>query len=437
MSAIASKYFIRVRRYPTFLTYCLFSLMGAFLVFFYITHLVDSRWIIIGTLAPMIAAVCFYYPPVSVIFIFADFPLQQILGPNSQPQLLSIFIFTLMLFNVSFVSNWKTASYNKKIILFFIVFLFFVVQSEWWNTNATFSDYQSRYIAYGFFILVALQIKNMKDQKVILWSLTGLGTILSIWNIFQGSKPTHSMPVWTYAQDPNYTSCWIGIGIVFLCANLINFEKLTNFYKSLVLILLLINLYAITLLASRGVSIAIFLTIIVMLIHRFRNPLKMLTIVTCFIIIFSQIYTLPVFDTLRMRFENNTALDAGSRLPLALTAVDYLENTGIRELFLGGGTGSASYTMGHLEKSESGVENTHNTFLEFGMDYGIISLCILLALLTLLLRQNLLRASIVGQAFTGILIFIVICGFSLSPLRTIEGWIVLGIMLPKFSDTYS
>lgn len=439
MSAIASKYFTRLRKYPTFLTYCLWSLLGAFLVFVYVTHFVDMQWIIFFPLAGLIIIGCVYYPPATVIIILAEFPLQQIAGSVNHTFFLRYLILALMLFNVGFVSHWKMGSYNKKIILVFIVFLFFVVQSEWWNINANFVNYVNRYTLFVLFILAALQIKKLKDQKVILWSLAALGTILSIWCIFQGANSIHSTLIRSYdgnvLLDRNYASFWIGLGIVFLFAHLINHSTTLDYRKIFVLVLLIINMFAIISLASRGVSIALLFTIIVMLIFRFRNPLKILIIISFFIILFSQIYALPVFDPMRVRFEENSTADAGGRIPIALSGIDYLENAGIRALFFGSGTNSANYTMGDLRKS-GGIINPHNTFLEIAMDYGIIGLCTLLVLITLLLRQNLLRVGIVGQAYTGILIFIVICGLSINPLSIITGWILLGIMLPNYSDSF-
>jgi hypothetical protein len=226
--------------------------------------------------------------------------------------------------------------------------------------------------------------------------------------------------------------CNIGLGVIPAIAWMMGSLRLKSMPLKIILLgLILVNLLGILSLVSRGTSIAMAVTIVAMLAFRFRKIWQLLIVGLLLAYTIPLIYTLPIFDPLKKRFEEKgaTVEELGGRRVLAERAFEHIGNCGPVAWCIGEGTGA------NFDKLQAA---THNMYLSLFIDYGLMGF----------LSMGFIGVSVLWRSFFeekgwwryslfGSMLLILLCGFGIEPYADYYVWIILGTLMPSLRKTPS
>lgn len=205
--------------------------------------------------------------------------------------------------------------------------------------------------------------------------------------------------------DPNYFGAVLGYGVI---ASFIALQKWPNMQKKVkysIVITLLLSLYTILLIASRGIFLAIVASVLILFFNGSLSINKKLSLF--FMMLFGAFifYQLGFFDLIILRFISDAG-DAGGRTEIWLPRMTafFNECTPLQWLF-GIGT-DASMTLGTNQ-----YVGFHNDYLAILVRYGIVGFVCLLGLLFKPFIDSCRDKGLVKVA----LLYLALCMFSIEP----------------------
>lgn len=142
--------------------------------------------------------------------------------------------------------------------------------------------------------------------------------------------------------------------------------------------------YALLLLASRGMTIALGVAVIAMFVHAATRDRRVLRVAVLLLAVAGLGLLLPGGGGLLQRFEGESVSSAGDRTPIWAVTIDALEDGNLAELAVGNGFNSSQKVV----KDATAVHtSTHNAYLAMGYDYGLLGLLAFLAIHVLVLLR--------------------------------------------------
>jgi len=235
------------------------------------------------------------------------------------------------------------------------------------------------------------------------------------------------------SADSNYLSMLIGLGVLPAIALA---KHLAEGGRRLALILTMlcvpICLLSVGLLASRGIMIALVVGFMPMILGVARNKRGWIIFVIALIIVIAMLNWLGVYQGgeievfRRFSAEIRPGNPLGQRYTLAQIAWEaFAERPALSKLF-GGGPYSNFLAVGR--KTPEGWMHTHNAFLEYLLDYGLIGVGLFLALFWLAFRSAVSADADVRFLLLSQFAFLAVCCMSINPFVHLSAVISLGLI---------
>lgn len=304
---------------------------------------------------------------------------------------------------------------------------------------------------YGLvFILTLRGILNTEKRQytfvLLLWCYCLMHTIwymLHGQNIFSfGNEETRLLAVnsvliensdsFRGGLDPNYFGYLMGTG-AFLSVLFYYFYDYfkpsipikisSGLAKYILIVLSVIQLLFAVKGLSRGVSLAIIFTSVILLLTLQKQVRKYMGIIAVMLFLSYAILQMGIIDALLGRFQS---AESASRSALALTVINAIWTYGgVTSFIFGCGTDFPWYYY-TVEYHNVSFYSTHNSWLDLGMSYGLIWLSLFFIIIYKRLRIHWVNRSNPLSVIKVIMFtFVFLIGLSLEPLRSQLGWLIL------------
>jgi hypothetical protein len=230
-------------------------------------------------------------------------------------------------------------------------------------------------------------------------------------------------------NDPNYLALYLCLGLG-PCLSLAAFTEVAErkvMYRSLLLVSSICIVIGVVLTTSRmGIFVVAMMITLVLIRLMVTRPLKFIVVAGSLILLSIYLYEpvtgLPVIVEMRDRLKSNDVTTASDRTNIAVKAMNAFGDMGIGQKLFGGGS-QANYTL------TNGV-NTHNGFLEYLLDHGILGAGFLVCLFIVsALSVRSIQNLPLSVATWSVWLTLFICTFSLSPFVRAWGWVALAPLL--------
>ena len=284
-----------------------------------------------------------------------------------------------------------------------------------------------RVFAYVFGLLVALQFGSWRGLRPVLVASVLTGVTISIWVInasiqagfrYRGDIPT----------DQNVVTFFIGFGAIVALAAAVDLVGRRGRLNQLLVLLLALApmLYAIMLLASRGVTIALVLAVLAIIGRSVLLDVRKLGVVVLVVAMGAGTVVLPGGESLLERFALEDTDTGNERLPIWEETVEAFTQGNAYALVLGQGFGTSREVV---QRGFGALTSTHNAFLQILYEFGVIGIALFIGLhMFLLVRAFRLRDGY-GLVMFGLLWYLIGANLTLNAPDGFMYWTALGVTM--------
>jgi hypothetical protein len=327
---------------------------------------------------------------------------------------------TPQFFVAAFIAGW----------MFLLAFTFGAPEGTIWEpTVIAFAS------GLAFQLLVRRRNSHLSAWAAVAMSSMLLAAMIVTITLTSETVLVHGLGKEEAIADPNYLAMMIGLGIG---PALILAKSLADGKRRLLAALALLGgalcFFGVVLLASRGVLIALTVSLIPVFLLYVRTMRTSTTVILLLIGLAAAsggIYWLAEYQggeiEVIQRFDpSSKQVDpTGDRLPLARAAFGAFADAPLSAQLFGKGPYSNFVSVGRIVGT--GWTHTHNAFLEYLLDYGVVGLGAILLLLWLAFRSALAAEQEVRFLKYSQLCFLMVCSLSLNPFGLLPAVIVLGL----------
>ena len=283
----------------------------------------------------------------------------------------SISFYIIILLGFAFFSSIRKMVLPS--IIFIIVFVLMTVVDI--ITQGGFARPTTR-VAMCLLAFVIIMGDGEKSNEHMPYAFMIIAIVLSYWSIFRPEarmQAAHAVEgfeevgVWT---DPNYIGCMIALGAV-VAINELMLRKKTLLKTIFSTITLLLSIFALAYLASRGAIITLMAGTIVLVL--FDNKAKMLKKLLFMMLMASFLvfmYKSSYFDLAIARFQDESMVTGTSRTIIWQQKLDAFFNEGSLMNWLFGFGHIGGFEIGHFGQARA----FHNDFVAALVEYGFVGL---------------------------------------------------------------
>lgn len=227
------------------------------------------------------------------------------------------------------------------------------------------------------------------------------------------------------AVNQNDVSFLAGFGVLTLLSVLVA-RRLSLWQAVAVWAGVAAGVYALLLLASRGMSIAFTMAALTILgrslLPARRSVPILLAIATAGVVLVN----LPGSDALLVRFHGANVSTANDRLPLWTASLHDVENSSLPVIVFGRGFASS---MDLIRKVNPSLTSTHNVYIQMLYDFGVLGLVVFLSIhLTLLLRFWRERTAMTLYG-ASMIVFMLMADLTMTASDRFLYWVALGYLI--------
>ena len=367
-------------------------------------------------------------PALTVLTFLLGYTLQRSVLYGSSIEGLYYPIYALMFLNIFLLVISRRFTLPVQLASLYFSFYFvallglFNLYSEW-DRNIT-----QQLFVYGLGLLVFLQFKTRKSFYVVYWGQALLSLYISAWTI---STALQGGLTWRggISGDQNNVSLIIILGMLPLVTTIFAERTVSSMVKLLSWLGLGVGMYALFILASRGMTSAFVFTLVALGARAFRSPKRVLSILLGASLITLTLMQLPGTNILFERFsETDDVAAAGGRVQLWGISLDIVRESEPTKLVLGHGFRASRVLVG--QGTVAGTEeSTHNSYLQMLIDFGIVGLGFFLALHAAALRLLWARSDTLSLYASGCVVFLLLSALTLNLADNFLYWIFLGYAL--------
>ena len=303
-------------------------------------------------------------------------------------------------------------------------FLVVVVASFAGFTEPIGFDVLQRVVAYAVGPLVMLQFAGDRGLRVVLDSAVVSGIVVATWVIVESVQAGFAYRG-DVDVDQNVVSLFIGLGLVVGLARAMA-PAAHRRDAWAIAGLWLANaamLYAILLLASRGVAVALAIAALAVVGRAAaRRPARLALLLVAAAAVYGATL-LPGGDGLIERFSEDTVTSGNDRLPIWIGALRSYAAGDFGDLLLGNGFGSSWFAV---QRVFGGLTSTHNAYLQLLYEFGLVGLGAFLALHALLVVRSFRVAEPYGAPMFGLLAFLLGANLTITATDGFMYWTALG-----------
>jgi len=278
-------------------------------------------------------------------------------------------------------------------------------------------------ISYTFIIAILLLFftSNQSKKDINLWSFCFVlaSLVLSILFIFNRDKfamDYHGIGLeQTTWMDPNYFGVVIGMGGVIALLDLVDrnddVENATKplYIKIVYIVTIVLSLFTLVLNASRGALLATGMALVLTIMSTKGNLYGKIVLTITIIISLVYIYRNSFFDFLMYRLENEDVEGANGRYIIWERKIDSFFNGNFFSIIFGNGY-QGGLSLGYTNKI-----GTHNDFVGFLVEYGIIGLFLFLQMIIKPVFHVIKNKENVTKVLV-LMLFLSICCFTIEPI---------------------
>jgi O-Antigen ligase len=333
-------------------------------------------------------------------------------------------LYILMLFNAVVGLVTRRVKVSSSVVIVYLLFYALVIISLFQiSTGVNFELFQKLFI-YLLGLIVSFQFNSEKA----FWSLarvqTWSGLIVAVWVVVNSIQDGFAGRGISEINQNNVATL-IAFGLIPLFATQLSgqaalWRRLAGW------LLLALGIYAMLLLASRGMTVAVGMALILMFARILNNPRRSVPLILLATVGALALASLPGSNNLAERFTQADVASANGRTPLWGAAIREIETASPTQLLFGHGI---NYSWIVTNRVVGFFYSVHNTYLQMTLEFGLVGLGLFLALhfivLRLLWRFN-DGLSLYGMGATTFLLF--------SNLTNVAAdaffyWVTLGAML--------
>jgi O-antigen ligase len=233
-----------------------------------------------------------------------------------------------------------------------------------------------RMISLALPILVCMQISGPGDRKWLALSMWVTSIVLSVVAITIGFSIGFSSRAGSFGTidtNENHQSAIIAGGVITGYWFLLTKElKLPVIFKLCILVSSILCMYALLLLASRSIFVAVILASVFTLVAYFKVDFKKMVVGALFIgLAVFMLSLLPGTNMIVNRFGDADVKNLNDRAPLWALCIKSFDNADLIYQIFGQGVTSSSWLP---QRYSSDTNSVHNSFLQILVEYGIFGL---------------------------------------------------------------
>ena len=317
--------------------------------------------------------------------------------------------------------------FRPSVVIPYALFML-IVAGSFLGFNGT-VDFQlmQRLIAYLFGLVILLQPSSKQGLGVIAGGAIVASTTVASWVVVRAAQGGFGYRG-DINIDQNVVAFEVGIGLVMVAALLIHFinRRTSGARLIAVMLLLTLHLYSFMLLASRGVSIALGISLVAMLVRGVRDSRRALLFVALLAVVVGAALVLPGGQELVQRFQGERVQTASGRIPIWETTVSSYTDSNVLNVLLGHGFNSSKSLV---ERHFVLLSSTHEAYLEMLYEFGIIGLALFLAMHAVLVVRGWSLRNAHGMLLFGLVWFLLGADLSLDVPDGFLYWIGLGFAM--------
>jgi hypothetical protein len=360
----------------------------------------------------------------TVSSFFLAFAVQTTLLAGFEMRGLYYPIYLLMLVNAVLGLVSGRVRVSPSFLIPYLLFLIVMTMSLFNLATASNFEVYQRLFIYLLGLCVFFQFASGQAFQTLMQVQMWAGLVVALWVIFtawQGGFGDRGIA----GVDPNNVTATIALGVVPLFAWLM--VGRVNLWRRLAGWLLLgLTLYASLLLASRGVTVALALSLVVMAARVLHHPRRSVPLIIVAVLGVVLLANLPGSTNLVERFGQSDVTSANGRVPLWNAAVQEVLGSSPLELLFGHGF---NYTLIVTSRVVGFLYSVHNTYLQLLLDVGLLGLGLFLSLHLMVLNALWRRSDALALYGVGTIVFLLFINLTLQAADGFLYWIALGTCL--------
>lgn len=297
----------------------------------------------------------------------------------------------------------------------FFVFLLYVLFVDLVTQGHISRLFSKMFICILTYLCVKDRLDRCKTPMEIAFMVCSI--ILSYWTLFRldaRMRTIHAVEGMDEAAgwtDPNYLGCIIGLGGLIAIKELISASK-SEIPRILSIITIVISLFALAYLASRGAILALAAGAVILFTFskRTKSSYKVLFVIAMSALLFFM-YQSSVFDALEARFTSDTMATGTGRTEIwAIKLSSFFNDGNILNIIFGYGQ-EKGFELGNFGRARA----FHNDFIAFLVEYGFVGLILFLSALSYPVRR---ASRSIRNTILGFVTFIAVAGLTLEPISS-------------------
>jgi O-antigen ligase len=291
------------------------------------------------------------------------------------------------------------------------------------STGVDFELFQRLFI-YLLGLIVSFQFTSEKSFWTLARVQTWSGLIVAVWVII-GSIQDGFAGRGISEINQNNVATLIAFGLIPLFASQLS-GKATFWHRVAGWLALALGVYAILLLASRGMTVALAMAFILMFARILNNPRRSIPLILLATAGALVLASLPGSNNLAERFTQADVASANGRTPLWTAAVREIQTSSPAQLLFGHGI---NYSLVVTSRVVGFLYSVHNTYLQMILEFGLVGLGLFLTLHFMVLRMLWRFDDGLSLYGVGAVTFLLFANLTTVASDDFFYWVTLGAML--------
>ena len=284
-----------------------------------------------------------------------------------------------------------------------------------------------RLLAYAFAVIIALQIRSARGLAPILAAAAMASLVISVWVVWEAAQ---SGFVYRAGLDvnQNVVTLLIGLGLIPVASLFVSvlLDRRRMIWGAPLLVALTVMTYAIVVLASRGMTIALAVALIAIIVRSTLRDRRSLLAVVLLALVVAAGMMLPGGQGIMDRFSSPDTETGNERLPIWEATIDAFSAGDVREITLGHGLGSSQAVV---QQRFGSLTSTHNAYLQVLYELGLIGLALFTFIHVALLIRSTRVYGVYGLTMLGLIAFLMIGNLAMSASDTFLYWTAIGVAM--------
>lgn len=275
-------------------------------------------------------------------------------------------------------------------------------------------------------VLVLLNFRSSGGLSKVPWFAGIAGLVISGWVIYNSVIGGFR---YRGDVDANENVAAFILGASFLVVMAVFFSRgfgRVLLSRSLLLIIAGTMAYALLLLASRGMSIALAVAVVFMFIHLAGWHRQAMRLFMILLLVMSLGFILPGGSGLLQRFSGESVDSAGDRLPIWTATVEATVDSNVYQLLLGHGFNRSQVL---IREATAVHTSTHNAYLAVTYEYGLLGLITFVGLHVGVLLLAFRLRSIYATLAAGFIGFLLAANMTSTAPDDFMYWLILGFAM--------